>query len=300
MTRLLFIGIAVLDYVFSVDALPVAPVKYRARALDVVGGGLAANAALAAARLGADVSLATRLGDDLPAAEIVAGLEANGVDCALARHFSGRRSPVSAVFLNPAGERMIMNHADPEMPDDIGWLPSALPSGTAAVLGDIRWDEGARYLFGLARRAGIPAVLDVDRAPRDPALLDAATHVALSMQALGEISGEGDARAGLEKLARRHGGWLAVTAGADGVWFTESGAIAHEPAFKIDAVDTLAAGDVWHGALALALGEKMTPREAVRFASAAAAIKCERRGGREGAPNRGEVETFLATRGKAA
>lgn len=300
MAKLLFIGIAVLDYVFSVDALPAAAVKYRARDLDVVGGGLAANAAVAAVRLGADVSLATRLGDDLPGAEIIAGLQADGVDCAFARRFPGRSSPVSAIFLDAAGERMIMNHADPEMPHDIGWLPTALPAGTAAVLGDIRWEQGAHHLFGLARRGGIPAVLDADRAPDDPALLDAATHVALSTQALGEITGAEDARSGLIRLARRYGGWLAVTGGADGVWFTEGGAIAHESAFEIDAVDTLAAGDIWHGALALALGEKMTPREAVRFASAAAAIKCARPGGREGAPYRSEVEAFLTARGKAA
>jgi sulfofructose kinase len=296
MGKLLFVGIAVLDYVFSVDALPMEAMKHRARNLQVVAGGLAANAAVTAARLGAEAALASRLGDDLPAAEIMAALEAEGVDCSLVRRFPGRRSPVSAVFVDRTGERMIMNHADPQIPDDAGWLPAALPAGTEAVLGDIRWEAGAHHLFALARAARIPAVLDVDRAPYDASLIDAASHVALSTQALEEMVGGSDVPAGLEKLARARSNWVAVTAGSDGVWFIDDGAIVHEPAFPVDAVDTLAAGDVWHGALTVALAEGRAPGAAVRFASAAAAIKCTRSGGCAGAPDRREVEEFLQAR----
>ena len=64
-------------------------------------------------------------------------------------------------------------------------------------------------------------------------------------------------------------------------------------AFDIIPVDTLGAGDVWHGAFALALSEGMSEEQAIPFASAAAAIKCCRTGGREGAPNRQEVLQFL-------
>ncbi|MBY0421395.1 MAG: hypothetical protein K2Q06_03755, partial [Parvularculaceae bacterium] len=62
------------------------------------------------------------------------------------------------------------------------------------------------------------------------------------------------------------------------------------------AVDTLGAGDVWHGAFALALAERKTEDDSVRFASAAAAIKVSRKGGRKGAPTRAEVDAFLKTR----
>jgi len=66
------------------------------------------------------------------------------------------------------------------------------------------------------------------------------------------------------------------------------------PAFAVRAVDTLGAGDVFHGAFALAIGEGMPERRAVRFANAAAALKCTRfGGGRGGAPSRAEVERFL-------
>jgi sulfofructose kinase len=67
-------------------------------------------------------------------------------------------------------------------------------------------------------------------------------------------------------------------------------------AFAVDTVDTLAAGDVFHGAYALALAESWRIGDAIRFAAAAAAIKCSRAGGRSGAPARGEVQAFLASR----
>jgi sulfofructose kinase len=68
------------------------------------------------------------------------------------------------------------------------------------------------------------------------------------------------------------------------------------PAFAVEAVDTLGAGDTFHGAFALALAEGRDIQAAMRFAAAAAAIKCTRFGGIEGAPLRGEVEAFLAGR----
>ncbi len=91
-----------------------------------------------------------------------------------------------------------------------------------------------------------------------------------------------------------------MTNGGGGVFFRHESEIRHEPAFAVDAVDTLGAGDTWHGAFALALAEGQSEREAVRFASAAAAIKCTRFGARNGAPSRAEVNAFLLSRAREA
>ncbi len=72
----------------------------------------------------------------------------------------------------------------------------------------------------------------------------------------------------------------------------EQGSLRCLPAFAVEAVDTLAAGDVFHGAFALALAEGVHPGGAMRFAAAAAAIKCSRVGGGAGAPDRAEVDAF--------
>ena len=300
MAHILCVGIATLDQVFAVDAMPDRPEKYRAHDLVVTTGGTAANAAVAIARLGGKASFFGALGDDRLGDQIVAGLEREGVGCAGVCRIAGRRSPLSAILVDRAGERMVISYSDPELPGATATLPNRLSAGVGAVLGDTRWQAGSAHIFRLAREAGVPAVLDGDRAPREhPGVLELATHVAFSTQGLRDLSGSDDPRAGLESLPAS-ASWFAVTNGAAGVFFRDGGVIAHEPAFAIEAVDTLGAGDIWHGAFALALAEGEDEREAVRFASAAAAIKCTRFGGRDGAPSRADVEAFLAARAAPA
>ncbi|HEX2509823.1 MAG TPA: sugar kinase [Microvirga sp.] len=297
MTSVLCVGIAVLDHVFAVDAMPTRPEKYRATDLAVVGGGIAANAAVTVARLGGRALLATRLGNDGTGNVIIEELESEGVDCSPTRRFEGLRSPTSAILVDARGERLVISFSDPDLPSAPTWLPSSLPSGVNAVMGDTRWPEGSAHLFRLARQAGAAAVLDGDRKPPLAEAASQATHVAFSMQGLAEVTGLEDPAEGLRSLGGAAENWLAVTAGEKGVYFLENGEVVHEPAFPLRAVDTLGAGDVWHGAFALALAEGMRERAAVRFASAVAAIKCTRFGGRSGIPSRAEVEAFLKERG---
>jgi sulfofructose kinase len=298
MTKVLCIGIATLDYVYGVEEMPRAGEKYRAHDLAVVGGGTAANAAHAIARLGGDALLATRLGDDAIGQEIVAELEAAGVDCGLARRFAGLRSPSSAVLVDREGERLVISYADARTPDDASWLPLDLPAGTSAVLGDVAWVTGATRLLAAARAAGVPGVIDGDRVVDDRSYFDIASHVAYSAATVRALTGLDDPREGLAALAGSARNWLCVTDGPRGVWYGAHGAIAHAPAYPVAAVDTLGAGDVFHGALALALGEGMAEGAAVGFANAAAALKCLRfGGGRIGAPSRAEVAAFMRERG---
>ncbi|GGC73455.1 PfkB family carbohydrate kinase [Chelatococcus reniformis] len=291
----LCVGITTLDFVYALDELPTVAEKHRARDLVIASGGVAANAAVAIARLGGHAVLASRLGDDATAVEILDALHAEDVDCGYVRGFPGARSPVSTILVDRRGERLLVSYRDDRYPADPSWLPDELPEGIDAVLGDTRWEDAAVKLFAAARRAGKPAVLDGDRAPRHPEIVDLATHVAFSEQGLREFTGTADPQAGLASLRGREGTWFAVTVGADGVFFLEDGKIAHAPAFSVDAVDTLAAGDVWHGAFALALAERQSERQAIRFASAASAIKCLTFGGHKGAPRRGQLEDFLTS-----
>ncbi len=293
-SRILCAGIATLDYVYQVEEMPTRAEKYRARNFTVTTGGTAANAAVAIARLGADVALFASLGDDAIGDGIVAALRREGIDCTNLRQVPGRASPVSAIIVDRGGERMIVSYADPLLPRDTDWLPERLPEGVGAVLGDTRWQEGSAHLFRLAREAGIPAVLDADREPeRVPELLSLATHIAFSMQGLRDITGHSDARRALESFSPDVGAWLAVTNGGEGLFYWRDGAVHHLPAFPIQPVDTLGAGDVWHGAFTVRIAEGADPDEAARFAAAAAALKCRHFGGRDGAPTRGEVEDFL-------
>lgn len=298
MAQILSIGIAVLDEVFAIPVRIVPGEKHRAGRIDSVIGGNAANASLAIARLGGDVSLIARFGDDATGAAILRIIGASGIDTRLSRIVAGCDSSRSAIIIEPNGDRSIFNYIDPRLPEAPDWLPASLPKATRAVLGDTRWEAGARQLFTLARKAGVPAVFDGDRMPADPELIDLATHTAFSAQGLAEMTGTRNLVEGLRRVAQVRPNFLAVTDGRNGVYALENGIIRHYPAFSVTAVDTLGAGDVWHGAFTLALAEGMAIDAAIPFASAAAAIKCTRPGGSSGTPDRREVENFLAAHGR--
>jgi sulfofructose kinase len=110
------------------------------------------------------------------------------------------------------------------------------------------------------------------------------------------MTGERELSLALKVLSTRHAVWMAITDGPNGVWWTDKGEIRHTAAFAVEAKDTLGAGDVWHGAFALGLAEDMAEAQAVRYASAVAALKCMRFGGRAGIPTRAEAEAFLRER----
>ena len=293
MTRILTIGIVVLDTLYRLGHGILPGEKHRAQSSRLVIGGTATNGALAMARLGASPMLLARLGDD-PAAETARRLLVEqGIDASLSRSISGCSTSHSAIAITPDGERTLFNFLDPNLPQLVDWLPVGLPEGTKAVLADVRWEKAAIPMFRLARAAGIPAVLDGDRAPEHPELIDLATHAVFSAQGLRELSGTDDLVEGLRRISPGRDGFLAVTDGHKGVFTRQNGIEAHYAAFKVDVVDTLGAGDTWHGAFTLALAEGQEISAAIRFASAAAAIKCTREGGPLGAPTRSELLTFL-------
>jgi sulfofructose kinase len=292
------IGHAVQDFVFAVETLPSRGTKYRARGFRAIGGGPAANAAVAIARLGGRAMLSARLGEDAAAGLVIDELEAHGVDCDGVRRFAGAATSVSAVMVDTAGERMIVNHLDPALPREPDWLPKTLPGGIRAVLGDSRWSSGAAHGFAVARAAGIPAVLDGDIGlPQETKALGLATHLAFSAAGLAEFTGETEPRSGLLVLRRRFpAAWCCVTLGEAGVLIATERGLDHAPGMTVDAVDTLGAGDVWHGAFALALAEGADEIAAVRFANATAALKVQNADGRAGFPTRETVEATLKGR----
>lgn len=293
MVGVLCVGFSALDHVFGLPAMPQKAEKYLTDRFAAVGGGNAANASVAIARLGGHAMLATRVGEDDIGTAILAGLGREGVDCSLSRRVPGHRSAISAVLVDDAGERMVINYTDRTMPTDFSHLRDAVSASVDAVMADQRWDGAAIHCFGAVRAKGGFAVADIDRPVGDPAFMQAPTHIAISAQALRAMTGIDDLLPALVEFGKSVPGWLAVTDGPRGVFYLERGTVHHCPAFQVDAVDTLGAGDVFHGAWALGLAEGMGEERALRFASAAAAIKCTRFGGRDGSPTRVELDSFL-------
>lgn len=296
--RILCAGIVVLDEVFRVARTPARDTKVEASEYVTVGGGCAANAAVAIARLGGRASFAGPLGDDDTAARILANLARDHVDCAGCVRVPGARSSVSAILVDDAGARTIATYTDRQLMLVAPADAAALVAPADAVLIDNRRPRFVEPVCEAARARNIPVVLDADKAtqPGD-ALLAGATHVIFSGESLRATTAMDDLAAALAQVHGALRRFVAVTNGANDILWCDGGAINAVPAFKIEAVDTLAAGDVFHGAFALALAEGAGPAPALRLAAAAAAVKCQRFGGSATAPTRDQVAAFLRARG---
>ena len=105
--RVLSLGHAAHDLIYHVAAIPARPVKVVARSMTESGGGMAANAAVAIARLGGHVEYWGRVADDALGRRILEELRAEGVDVSNARRIPGARSPCTSILVSDAGERLI-------------------------------------------------------------------------------------------------------------------------------------------------------------------------------------------------
>lgn len=190
---------------------------------------------------------------------------------------------------------MIVTHRDPRIEAGHVADPDALVKDVTLLLADNRFPDFVRPICDAAKRRGIPVVLDADRPTieHDP-LFQIPSHVIFSSECLRATTRLDDLSAGLQRMTSRTGAFLAVSDGPGAVRYIADGAVKTLPVFTIEAVDTLAAGDVFHAGIALALAEGRDPIAAMRFGSAAAGLKCTRFGGSMGAPTRAEVDAFLA------
>jgi sulfofructose kinase len=236
-----------------------------------------------------------RIGDDGVGARFVTDMEAAGVDCRYVRRCSGARSPICTVLIADDGERLVVPYYDPNLGTNPDWLPLDEIAAADGVLVDVRWPQGASVVLEAARRAGIPALLDADVGPIDSLvdLVERASHVVFSEPAALAVSGEPQVESATRRLAERFACFVAVTAGERGCFWVEDRRLRQLKPPPVEAVDTLAAGDVFHGAFLVGLVEGGSLAKTIAFANAAAAIKCTQFGGRLGAPTRAEVDAVL-------
>ena len=299
--RILCTGIIVLDEVFRVEHFPQPDGKVQATGFFVVNGGCAANAAVAIARLGGRAALAGPLGgpagDDANGDRVLAALKRENVDCTFCQRVDGLATALSAIFMDARGDRTIVTYRDERIATTVPADPDKIVAAADAVLADNRYPAFVEPICAAARRRNLPVILDGDRPTgEDDPLFRLATHVIFSSECLRATTGVADLAAGLERIARKTGAFIAVSNGPNDILFREGRELCQLPVFAIDAVDTLGAGDAFHGGFALALAEGRGEVEAMRFGAAVAGIKCSRIGGSAGSPTRAEVEAFLAAR----
>jgi sulfofructose kinase len=295
MARIVCVGLACLDHLFKVDHLPAGGGKIFAENYVAAPGGPAAAASIAAAALGHDAVFLGRLGADDVGRELTARMARCGVDVSAIRYINGQSSQVSSVVVDQDGERQIINFSSRHLDPDPSWLPEEIIASADFVLADVRWPEGAEEGLKLARQHNVPGLIDADISPIDTShLIGLADYAVFSEKGLQTYADERDIEKGLQSAHRKSEAWVAVTAGDKGsYWLDEKGVMCSCPAEQVEAIDTCGAGDVFHGAFAVALAEKMEIENAMRFAGATASLKCLSFGGSLGTPDRAAVDRFL-------
>jgi len=295
--RILCVGMPVRDLVFRVHDLPPRGGKMLADKFDEIAGGNASNGAIGIVRLDGEVLFSGPMGDAADKADqfIFDQLGAERIDTSAVVHMPGLVTPISNIMIDPTGERTIVTFRHPAL-----WkvkLPDAdkLVADVDAVLTENRCAEFVTGLCVEALRRGIPVVVDADQVMSlSEGMLRASSHLIFSADTLYATAGSDNTEQALRKIARLTPSFVGVTHGPHGMsWLDRDGGFRHMPGFPVHTVDTLGAGDIFHGGFTLAIAEGQSIDQAMRFGAAAAALKCTRFGGAFAAPNREEVETLL-------
>lgn len=263
------------------------------------GGGLVATALVACARLGADCLFWSLLGDDPMAGTILDELAAEHVSTTRVLRQSGGASPFSFIHVEEgSGERTIFHRPG----EHLSWPENAdlseIPS-CAVLLVDHCYPDLALTAARVARAHGVPVVADLLPGDAERELLQQVDVLIAPRHFARAMGCENDPAPALDAIHAWGPSVAVITLGEEG-WVC-SGAFgkARGPAFPVNVVDTVGAGDVFHGAFAFGVAHAWNTPRCCEFASAVAAIKCTRPGGRTGIPDRKSTAAFLREHGRA-
>jgi ribokinase len=273
------------DLVVVTDRLPAAGETTTGGTFAQHGGGKGANQAVAAARLGADVTMVGAVGDDDLGGAALRALRDEGIDI---EHVAVVDQPtgVALIVVDRDGENQIAVASGANAEMFLGELD--LHGEGVVLLGHEVSAEVVAKAARAAADAGWPVVLYPAPARELPDVPIAVLTPNRSEAA--ELTGEDDPEAAARALAQRTGAAVLITLGADGALLLEPGeALTLLSATQVDVVDTTGAGDTVNGALAVELANGASLVDAARFALRAAAISTTKPGARGGMPRREEV-----------
>lgn len=289
--RVVVIGSTNTDLVVTVPHLPVPGETVLGGDLRQVAGGKGANQAVAAARLGGEVVFIGRVGDDDYGRQTLLNLQSEGIDTQHLRVTSCVPSGTALISVHEVtGENSIVVAPGANArvtPDDIALAADAIDAARVVVISLEIPLDAVRAAVSLARLRGRLVILNPAPAQSLPvellAQVDVLTPNEKELETLGGISRMLDAGVGT----------VMTTLGARGARIQTSCEILEIPAPRVTAIDTVAAGDCFTGALAVELARGTDMPSAARFATTAASLKVTRRGAQSGMPTRAQVISQL-------
>lgn len=300
--RVAVLGSLNMDLVMEVERLPRPGETVPGRGFARYPGGKGNNQAIAAARLGAEVRLFGRVGQDRYGEELLQVAQGAGVDTSGVEALAGEATGVALILVGPDGQNMIGYAPGANGRVDEEYAQRILPWLREVDVLLLQLEVPLPPLALILRRLPPDRPLVVlDPAPaRDlsPLPLARVDYLTPNREELAVLIGgravdQGElVRAGQELLSTGVRN-LVIKADRDGAYLAESGGVTRFPAYRVQAVDTTAAGDAFNAALAVSLAEGKGPYEAIGFANAAAALTVTRKGAASSLPTKPEVQDFL-------
>jgi ribokinase len=294
------------DMILQMDHIPRPGETILGGQFSMAAGGKGANQAVAAARAGGQVTFLARVGADMFGRQAVEGFRRDGIDVRYVLEDDQAPSGVALIFVAANGENSIGVASGANLclsPADVQQAASAIQDASALVMQLETPLETVRAAAQIAAAKRVPVILNPAPAqPLDDALLALVTVLTPNESEAELLTGvpvadvAAAARAA-EVLRSRGVAQVIITLGARGAWVASTAFQGLVPAFPVQPVDTTAAGDVFNGALAVAMSEQRPLEQAVRFACAAAALSVQKLGAQPSAPPRAEIEQLLASGG---
>lgn len=300
--KLVVLGSINADHILNIEQFPRPGETVIGKQYNVAFGGKGANQAVAAGRSGANITFIACVGADDIGERICQQLAADCIDTQAVEAIAGANTGVALIFVNAQGENVIGIHAGANAALTPGYLEryqQPLIDGAALLMQLESPLETVMAAAKLAKQHDTAVILNPAPARELPdellALIDIITPNETEAQRLTGIAihNDDDAARAAEVLHRKGIPCVMITLGSRGVWLSEKGIGKRVPGFKVQAVDTIAAGDTFNGALVTALLEGKAMHDAVRFAHAAAAIAVTRPGAQSSVPWREEIDAFL-------
>ncbi|MDF7758074.1 ribokinase [Kosakonia cowanii] len=304
--KLVVLGSINADHILNLESFPTPGETVTGNHYQVAFGGKGANQAVAAGRSGADIAFIACTGDDDTGARVRKQLASDNIDVAPVSVVAGESTGVALIFVNGEGENVIGIHAGANAALSTERVAEQQTLITAASALLMQLESPVESVLAAARIAQQHnTTVALNPAPARQlsdellALVDIITPNETEAEKLTGIAvtSDDDAARAARVLHDKGIRTVIITLGSRGVWASVNGEGRRVPGFKVKAIDTIAAGDTFNGALMTALLEKKPLDEAIRFAHAAAAIAVTRKGAQPSVPWRNEIDDFLAQQG---
>ena len=304
--KLVVLGSINADHILNLEHFPTPGETVTGQEYQVAFGGKGANQAVAAGRSGADIAFIACVGDDDTGSRVSKQLASDNIDTSPISTIKDAATGVALIFVNSAGENVIGIHAG----------ANAALTPTLVAEQNKKIAEASALLMQLeSPLESVLAAAKIAHQNQTKVVLNPAPAYALSDELLAlvdmitpneteaekltgvRVENDDDAAVAAQALHAKGIETVIITLGSRGVWLSENGKGQRVPGFKVKAVDTIAAGDTFNGALVTALLEDKPMNEAIRFAHAAAAIAVTRKGAQPSVPWRHEIDEFLQQQG---